>query len=320
MTATAYPLFAGAATALAARVDSLFFWVCVLTFTVAAGIFAVIVAFVIRYRFGGKRDRLRAPPARRPKLQRRLEIAWSTIPLLLFLGAFAWAAELYFEHETAPLGAAPVFVVAKQWMWKLEHQDGVREIDTLHVPLGQPVRLVMTSEDVIHSFYVPAFRIKQDVLPGRYTSLWFTATREGRFHLFCSEYCGTDHAQMGGDIVVTSPAEYQRWLARQADAGALAQRGAALLSHYGCDGCHASASARAPSLAGLYGHRVRLADGSTIIADENFLRQSLMSPRARPVAGYPPIMPSYAGQMPETDLADVIVYLASLADRPGNAP
>ncbi len=316
MATAAYPLFTDAATALAARVDSLFVWVCVLTLSVAAGIFAVIVWFVVRYRKGAKQDRSRVPTAKRQKLQRRFEIAWSSIPLMLFLVAFAWAADLYFEHETAPAGAAPVFVVAKQWMWKLEHQDGVREIDTLHVPVGQAVRLVMTSEDVIHSFYVPAFRIKQDVLPGRYTSLWFTATREGRFHLFCSEYCGTDHAQMGGDIVVMSPADYQRWLELQVDTGALAVRGPALLARYGCDGCHGSGTvARAPPLAGLYGHRVSLADGSTIIADEDFLRQSLMSPRASAVAGYAPIMPSYAGRMPETDLADVIVYLESLADR-----
>jgi cytochrome c oxidase subunit II len=314
MAAATYPLFTGPATALAARVDSLFVWMCLLTLTVAAGIFAVILCFLIRYRKGAGQDRSRAPSAQRQRLQRRLEIAWSTIPLMLFVVAFAWAADLYFEHETAPLGAAPVFVVAKQWMWKLEHQDGVREIDTLHVPVGQAVRLVMTSEDVIHSFYVPAFRIKQDVLPGRYTSLWFTATREGRFHLFCSEYCGTDHAQMGGDIVVMSAAEYQRWLGRQSDAGTLAVRGPALLARYGCDGCHASGG-RAPALAGLYGHRVSLASGGTVIADEDFLRQSLMSPRASAVAGYPPIMPSYAGRMPETDLADVIMYLESLADR-----
>jgi len=207
-----------------------------------------------------------------------------------------------------------VFVVAKQWMWTLQHPSGQREINELHVARGQPVRLVMTSQDVIHSFFVPAFRLKQDVLPGRYTEMWFTPTRTGRFHLFCAEYCGTDHARMGGDIVVMEPADFERWLDAHGGTPDMAARGEALFRQYGCSGCHgANATIHAPDLAGLFGKPVPLADGTTVIADERYLRDSILLPRKEIAAGYEPIMPSFAGQIGEPDILDLIAYIRRLS-------
>jgi cytochrome c oxidase subunit 2 len=205
-------------------------------------------------------------------------------------------------------------VLAKQWMWKLEHENGRREIDELHVPLGQPVELIMTSQDVIHSFFVPAFRTKQDVLPGRYTSLWFTATNTGRFHLFCAEYCGTDPAHMGGDVIVMEPAQFQRWLTAHAATQSMAARGEDLFRHLGCSGCHGeNASVHAPNLAGVYGRPVPLSDGTTVDADERYIRDSILLPRKEVAAGYAPIMPSFTGQIGEDDILDLIAYIKSLA-------
>jgi cytochrome c oxidase subunit 2 len=208
-----------------------------------------------------------------------------------------------------------IFVVAKQWMWKAQHASGQREIGELHLPLGQPIVLVMTSQDAIHSFFVPAFRAKQDVLPGRYTELWFTATQAGRFHLFCAEYCGTDHSKMGGDIVVLEPAEFQRWLAAHPGEPDMAARGEARFREYGCSGCHdRNAKVRAPDLAGLYGKPVPLSNGSVVVADDRYVRDSILLPQSEVVAGYEPIMPSYTGRIAEEDIADLIAYIRSLGN------
>src|SRR5581483_5283829 len=218
------------------------------------------------------------------------------------------------ERASAPPDAMEVFVVAKQWMWKLQHPGGQREIDELHVPRGRAVKLVMTSQDVIHSFYVPAFRLKQDVLPGRYTEMWFVATTAGRFHLFCAEYCGTDHAHMGGDVVVMEPAAFDQWLNEHRGAADMATRGEMLFRQYGCSGCHGqNATVHAPNLAGIFGKPVPLSDGTTVIADERYIRDSILLPRKEVAAGYPPIMPSFAGQIEEDDILDLIAYVKSLA-------
>jgi cytochrome c oxidase subunit II len=258
--------------------------------------------------------RSRASAAALRRTSTRLELAWTLTPLALFMAAFVWGAVLYHERGIAPADALPVFVVAKQWMWKLEHPGGQREINELHVPRGLPVRMTMISEDVIHSFFLPALRIKQDVLPGRYTSMWFTPTRAGEFRLMCAEYCGTDHARMGGRIVVMEPADYQRWL----DAHALAPMAAAgerLFRRLGCSGCHAQgATVRAPDLAGVFGREVPLAGGGFAIADDRYLRDSILEPRKEIVAGYEPVMPSFAGHISEAELLDVIAYLKSLRD------
>lgn len=295
------------ASTLAGPVDGLFLAVFLVTGLVALAVAGLIAFFAVRYRQGSAADRS-APPAG----NRVLEIAWIVAPLLIFLAFYLWAAWDYTRFYRPPADAMPVFVVAKQWMWKLEHQNGRREIDELHVPLGRPVRLVMASQDVIHSFFVPAFRIKQDVVPGRYTSLWFTATRAGEYRLFCAEYCGSQHAAMGGRIVVLPPADFARWLAA-GDAGTgIAARGFELFRRYGCSGCHdPRSSVHAPDLNGLLGRTVHLADGRSLVADENYVRDAILLPKKDVVAGFEPIMPSFAGQIGEEDLMAIIEYLRS---------
>jgi cytochrome c oxidase subunit 2 len=295
------------ASAGAARVDHLFYSMLGITGTVTLGIFIVMIAFILRYRRGRNVDRTAPPPKMLP-----LEIAWISIPLLIFIGIFVWAAYDYVGFYAAPNNATPVYIVAKQWMWKLQHPNGRREIDELHVPLGRPVRLIMTSQDVIHSFYAPAMRIKQDVVPGRYTSIWFRPTRAGEYHLLCAEYCGTDHAHMIGRIVVMPESEFSRWLAGGAAEPGLAQRGFDLFRQYGCSGCHtAPSSVHAPDLNGLIGRTVHLSDGRSLVADENYVRDSILTPRKDVVAGYEPIMPSFAGQIGEEDIEAIIHYIRS---------
>jgi cytochrome c oxidase subunit 2 len=292
------------ASSMAHRVDLLFTSMLLLTGIVALGVLAAIVFFSVRYRQGAR--------VSRGNVQRKLgiEIAWTVIPLLLFIVIFAWAARDFIALYTPPQDALPVYVVAKQWMWKLQHRSGRREINELHVPLGQPVRLVMTSQDAIHSFYVPAFRLKQDVLPGRYTSLWFTPTQLGEFRLFCAEYCGSQHSQMIGRVVVMKPADYARWSSEGTTSPSLAQYGFARFRELGCSGCHAAGSSvHAPSLRGLLGREVHLQDGRTLIADENYIRDSILLPKKDVVAGFAPVMPSFAGQVSEEDIQALIAYI-----------
>jgi cytochrome c oxidase subunit 2 len=291
----------------ATRTDVLFFSVLAVTGTVAIAIFIVIVWFAIRYRKGSSADRS-APPTR----NLALEAAWIAIPLALFLAVCAWAAYDYADLYRAPADAMPVYVVGKQWMWRLQHANGRREIDELHVPLGRPVRLFMTSQDVIHSFYVPALRIKQDVVPGRYTSIWFKPTVTGEYRMLCAEYCGTHHAGMNGRVVVMQPAEFARWLEDGTQVPGLAARGFELFRQYGCSGCHdPGSSVHAPDLRGVLGRTIHLSDGRTLVADEGYVRDSILLPRKDIVAGFEPIMPSFAGQIGEEDVAAIIQYLRS---------
>lgn len=300
-------LLPASASTIAASVDAVFLVVFLVTAGVAGAIFVLIAFFAIRYRHGSAADRSRPPANNRP-----LEIAWVVTPLVVFLALFAWAAREYVRIYRPPPDAMRVFVVAKQWMWKLEHPNGKREIDELHVPVGRPVRLIMTSQDAIHSFFVPAFRIKQDLVPGRYTSLWFTATRAGVYHLFCAEYCGADHAMMGGRVVAMEPAQFARWLEEGSPVAGLAARGFELFRRYGCSGCHAAGSTvHAPALEGLLGRRVQLSDGRSLLADEVYVRDSILLPRKDVVAGFDGIMPSFAGQMSEEDLMAIVEYIRS---------
>ncbi|MGB6603779.1 MAG: cytochrome c oxidase subunit II [Steroidobacteraceae bacterium] len=297
------------ASSIAFRIDTLFWSMTVLCALVALAVFVAVVFYGIRYRHGSRADR-----HGRHDENLAVELTWILVPFGLFVAAFIWSLWLFALAHTPPPNARTVYVVAKQWMWKVEHPGGQREINTLHVPIGEPVRLAMTSQDVIHSFYVPAFRLKQDVLPGRYTQLWFTATRLGSFPLLCTQYCGLDHAHMGGEIVVMRPAEYARWLASQGSAGGLAAQGAQLFRSRGCSGCHGpNAVIHAPDLTGLYGRTVHLADGRTVIADERYLRDCILLPAGQVVAGYPPVMPSFSGQLSEEDLLALIAYIRSLA-------
>jgi len=310
-----FHLLPPAASAAAGRFDHLMLAVLLLIGIAGLSVMALIVYFSIRYRKGSRADRTHAPSQ-----GRRIEEEWTFIPLLLFLAVFGWAAWEYTLLYRARPDAMPVFVVARQWMWKLEHVNGRREIDELHVPLGQPVRLVMTSQDVIHSFYVPAFRIKQDVVPGRYTTLWFTPTKTGEFHLFCAEYCGTDHAAMRGRIVVMHPDEFAAWMqSGQAQPG-IAARGFELFRRHGCSGCHAAqSSVHAPDLNALLGRTVHLQDGRSLVADSAYIRDSILLPKKDVVAGYEPVMPSFAGQISEEDLFAIIEYIRSTGDRHARA-
>lgn len=303
------------ATDFAARVDVLFWAMTGTTGAVAVGIFILLICFSIRFRRAAAVNRTLNESASGERCNRTLEIVWITVPLLIFLAFYVWAAWLYFGYETPPSRPLQIYVVAKQWMWKLEQPNGRREINELHVPRGRGVKLVMTSQDVIHSFYVPAFRIKRDVVPGRYEVLSFTPTRSGEYHLFCSEYCGTDHARMGGRIVVMEPDAYARWLAAGTAEVPLARLGAAKFRSLGCGGCHgAEAAVHAPSLEHLYGTTIPLADGRFVTVDERYVRDSILLPGAEIAAGYQNLMPSYTGRVSEEDLLELIEYIKSLAD------
>ncbi len=303
-------MFLPEASSLAPQIDALFWTLTALCALVAIGVFFTIIFFCIRYRRGSRADRSSGP---RESLD--VELTWTVVPFLIFLGVFLWSLLLFAHARTPPADAQTLYVVAKQWMWKVQHPGGQREINTMHVPLGRPVRLTMTSQDVIHSFYVPAFRVKQDVLPGRYTQLWFTATKLGTFPLFCAEYCGLDHSRMGGMIVVNSAAEYAAWLAAHDSGAGLAARGATVFRRAGCSGCHGEhASVHAPDLQGIYGRPVQLSDGSSVLADERYLHDSILLPKAQIVAGYAPIMPSYSGQLSEEEVIALIHYIKSLSE------
>jgi cytochrome c oxidase subunit 2 len=311
-----------AASDFAGRVDTLLWTMTAVTGLVAVGIVVLIIAFSLRYRRARQANRHLSDASSGTVRNRRLEIAWIGTPLLIFLAFYVWGARLYFDYETAPANPMEIYVVAKQWMWTLEQPNGRREINELHVPIGRPVKLVMTSQDVIHSFYVPALRIKHDVLPGRYESLWFTATRTGAFHLFCSEYCGTDHSRMGGEVVVMEPAAYGRWLQAGGTQPSLASRGALLFRADGCSGCHAGASSvHAPGLSGLFGRTVPLEGGTFVKADERYIRDSILQPSSQIAAGFPDVMPSYAGRVSEEELLELIEYIKSLnGASPSSAP
>jgi cytochrome c oxidase subunit 2 len=233
---------------------------------------------------------------------------------------FLWGAVIYFKERTPPRGATEVYVVAKQWMWKLQHEEGQREINELHVPVGRDVKMILTSQDVIHSFYVPAFRIKQDVLPGRYTTAWFHPTKAGTYHLFCAEYCGSQHSGMIGQVVVLEPAQYQAWLSGGGAAGSMASNGQNLFLQLGCATCHRSdTQGRGPNLAGLFGSPVQLEDGRVVTADENYVRESILTPGAKIVSGFKPIMPAFQGLVSEEQLNALVAYVKSLNQNPAGA-
>jgi cytochrome c oxidase subunit 2 len=230
---------------------------------------------------------------------------------------FAWGANIFFKESRPPKDAMQIYVVAKQWMWKLQHMEGQREINELHIPVGRPVKLTMTSEDAIHSFFVPAFRTKQDVVPGRYSTTWFTATKPGKYHLFCAEYCGTKHSGMTGWIYAMEPQDYQAWLSGGRSFGSLAENGEKLFQDLACGNCHkADGSGRCPSLVGLFGRSVQLADGRFVNADEAYLRESILQPNAKIVAGYQPLMPTFQGQVTEEGVLELIEYIKSLVPPP----
>jgi cytochrome c oxidase subunit 2 len=248
------------------------------------------------------------------------EVMWIATPFLLFMGMFMWGAKMYFDIERPPDNAIPMYVVAKQWMWKLQHPEGQREINELHIPVGRPVKLTMTSQDVIHSFFVPAFRTKQDVLPGRYTTTWFEATKPGKYHLFCAEYCGTKHSGMIGYIYAMSPADYQTWLTQGAPEGSLSSQGEKYFHQYGCANCHHfDNQGRCPDLRNLYMRPVQISTGDYVTADDSYLRESIYDPNAKVVYGFHAnIMPNFSGVIPEDQVLALISYIKALGPAPGN--
>ena len=251
-----------------------------------------------------------------------LELLWTIIPFMITMVMFVWGAKVFFDVYRPPAGAMEVYVVGKQWMWKAQHMDGLREINELHVPVGRPVKLIMGSEDVLHSFYIPSFRVKADVIPGRYNVLWFTATKPGRYHLFCAEYCGTQHSGMIGWVYAMEPSEFQAWLGGGNSSETPAAAGAKLFQDFACSSCHRDdALAPAPQLKGLFGKSVQLQNGASVVADESYIRESIVLPQAKIVNGFPPIMPTFQGLVSEEQLLQLIAYVRSLGEaKPPAAP
>jgi cytochrome c oxidase subunit 2 len=309
------PLFPEEASTLAWRVDLLYFFLLALTAFFALLIAGLIVFCMIKYR---RQTPLSVGTVPLKGVQAyALEAGWTVIPLLITLVIFVWGTSIFFAMASPPSDAINVYAVGKQWMWKFQHPDGQREIDELHVPLGRSVRLIMTSEDVIHSFFVPAFRAKADVVPGRYTEVWFQATKAGRFHLFCAEYCGTRHSGMTGEVVVLDARDYETWLAGGSTQGSLASRGERLFADLACNTCHRPDSrGRGPVLEGLFGRVIQLQDGTQVTADEAYLRESILTPGVRITAGYQPVMPAFQGLLNEEGLLELIEYIKSLHAQP----
>jgi len=308
-----FPIFPEVASTIAERVDALYLFLVAVSIFFFLLVTLLVAFFAIRYRRRGEEDR----PL--PVLgSLKLELVWTIIPFILSMVFFGWGAVLYFDMYTPPDEALNVYVVGKQWMWKIQHPEGNREINELHVPIGTPVKLIMTSEDVIHSFYVPAFRIKMDVLPGRYTSTWFEATKPGEYHLFCAEYCGTKHSEMIGTVYAMDPVEYQEWLAgSSAVTQSMSEAGGELFTTLGCNTCHGPDSdERGPDLTGRWGESVQLADGTTETLDGNYIRRSILEPAKQLVQGYAPLMPTYKGQADEEDILKLIAYIQSLSLQP----
>jgi cytochrome c oxidase subunit 2 len=296
------------------EVDALYGFLCALTIFFGVVLSLLILYFAVKYR---RRREDEIP--RGVEGSMRLEVVWTVVPFIVSMGIFVWGANIYYGMYRPPDEALDIYVVAKQWMWKFQHLDGHREINELHVPVGRKVRLMMTTEDVIHSFFVPAFRTKMDVVPGKYSTVWFEATKPGSYHLFCAEYCGTSHSGMIGWIYVMEAPEYQDWLSGGAGGGSLASSGEKLFQQLACNTCHKTdGTGRGPALEGVFGKQVKLQDGSTVTADESYVRESVLNPRAKVVAGYQPIMPTFQGQVSEEQLLELAAYIKSLSAKQGS--
>lgn len=302
------PLFPEQASTVAARVDALYFFLVALTVFFSTLIALLVVVFAVKYR------RTNAAQVGVPITGSiPLELMWSIVPFCISMVIFAWAANIFFDLHRPPDETLQIYAVGKRWMWKFQHIDGQREINELHVPIGRAVKVTMTSEDVIHSLYFPSFRVKADVIPGRYSSVWFNATKAGEYHLFCAEYCGTKHSGMIGKVIVMEPAQYQAWLSGGTGEMSMAARGQRAFQDLACNTCHMTdTSGRGPSLDKLFGSQVKLADGSSVVADEAYLRESILNPQVKLVAGYQPLMPTFQGLVSEETLMGLIEYVKSL--------
>jgi cytochrome c oxidase subunit 2 len=309
---TNLPFFPQQASAQAGQVDAIYFFMVAVTAFFSLLIATLVVVFAIKYR---RRDDDEIGVAIHGSLA--LELLWTFIPLGIAMVMFAWGAKVFFDLYRPPVGAMEIFIVGKQWMWKAQHADGVREINELHVPIGRPVKLIMGSEDVIHSYYIPAFRVKADVIPGRYNSLWFTATKPGRYKLFCAEYCGTKHSGMIGWVTAMEPVDFQTWLSGGPATASPLAAGEKLFNQLACNSCHTgNAQGRGPILQGIYGKSIQLQGGGTANVDDPYLRESIVNPQAKIVAGFQPIMPTFQGLVTEEQLLQLIAYVRALGQQP----
>jgi len=305
-----FPFFPTAASTTAYKVDEIYFFLLGLSAFVLAIVFLPMIYCLFKYRRGKKADR-------RPLAisTMKIEITWTLIPTFIAMGLFAWGADVYFYQEVPPANTLDINVIGKQWMWKIQHQEGNREINELHIPVGRDIKFTLASEDVIHSFFIPAFRIKQDVVPGRFTTEWFKATRIGDYRFYCSEYCGAGHAKMQGMVYVMAPADYEEWLAHGAPPDTLAQSGEKLFRELGCSGCHVNSSAvHAPPLEGLYGKLAPLSDGTFARVDDKFIRDHILLPSSQVPAGYQPVMPTFQGRVNEEELLELVAYVKSIGN------
>jgi cytochrome c oxidase subunit 2 len=331
-------LFPERASTIANDVDLIFGVVTGLALLFAVPVAILVIYFAVHFRRSKMRERyIDVHEGRGHGQTWILETAWIVIPLILALGIFSWGASIYFKIYALPANGMDIYVVGKQWMWKFQHPTGQTEIDELHVPVGFPVRLTMISEDVIHSFFVPAFRVKRDVVPGEYTTVWFEATQTGTFDLYCAEFCGTDHSRMLARVIVMDATAYQEWISTRSIGGGtsvidegsagsqvetveaapatMADAGAQLFQNLGCQSCHRdNGSGAGPSLVGLWEEEVELEGGQTVTADIDYVRRSILDPHAELVAGYPPIMPTYEGQINEEELLTLVEYIRSLSE------
>jgi cytochrome c oxidase subunit 2 len=300
-------LFPREASTIAPYADALYFFLLLITVIGLILVATLVFGFSIRYR------KERSPVATQVEGSTLLEATCTIIPLALFMIAWIWGALLYFRIYNPPTNAMNIYVVGKQWMWKAEHPGGQHEINALHVPTGRPVQLTMISQDVFHSFSIPDFRVKREVIPGRYSTVWFEATTPGTYHIFCTQYCGTKHSAMIGEVTVLSPEDYQKWTQESTSGMSLAQNGERLFASMGCNACHSgSATARGPNLAGVYGSKLQLANGSQVVVNEAYLRDAILNPSQHVTAGYAPIMPTYQGQVSEDGLIDLVEYVKGL--------
>jgi cytochrome c oxidase subunit II len=304
---TNFALFPPEASKIAPEMDALFFFMVLVSLIGLTLVVLLLVSFSLLY------NKKRHPVAVQIEGSTLLEATWTIIPLGLFLIMFVWGALLYFRIYTPPANAMNIYVVGKQWMWKAEHPGGQHEINSLHIPINQPVQLTIISQDVFHSFSIPAFRVKREAIPGRYSTMWFEANQVGTYHLFCTQYCGTNHSQMIGDVVVMTPDDFKQWLAGSTSGNSLAQNGERLFSSLSCTACHNTRpDARGPNLAGVYGSHLTLTSGQTITVDDEYLRSAILNPSQHITQGYAPIMPTYQGQISEDGVIALVEYLRNL--------
>jgi len=309
------PFFPEQASTLAARVDNLYLFIVAVTAFFAVLVTVFVIVFAVKYRTD---DPLAVGARIHGSIP--LELAWSIIPFIISIVIFGWAADVFFDLQRPPDQALEIYATGKRWMWKFQHIDGQNEINELHVPLGRAVKVTFTSEDVLHSLFFPAFRTKADAIPGRYSSVWFSATKLGEFHIFCAEYCGTRHSGMVGKVVVMEPAAYQAWLTGSVVGGSLSKRGEQLFSDLSCNTCHRNdGSGRGPSLVNKFGQPQKLVDGTSVTMDEAYVRESILTPQVKVAAGYNPLMPTFQGLLSEENVIALVEYVKTLKAPEGRA-